>query len=88
MLASLPTLIPKNDDADYVSIFINEEVEINFLCLGKVEKSQHFCLAHKDPLFSHCGVVAHAKKFWPETRMFYVPGSIVSGTCSTAKMNP
>jgi hypothetical protein len=33
-------------------------------------------------------VVAHAKKFWPETRTYYVPGGIVSGTRPTAKMNP
>jgi hypothetical protein len=33
-------------------------------------------------------VVAHAKKFWPETRTYYVPGGIVSGTHPTEKMNP
>jgi hypothetical protein len=33
-------------------------------------------------------VVAHAKKFWPETRTYYVPGGIVSGTHPTAKMSP
>ncbi len=31
-------------------------------------------------------MVAHAKKFWPETRAYYVPGGIVSGTRPTAKM--
>jgi hypothetical protein len=33
-------------------------------------------------------VVANAKKFWPETRTYYVPGGIVSGTRPTAKINP
>jgi hypothetical protein len=33
-------------------------------------------------------VVAHTKKFWPETRTYYVPGEIVSGTRPTANMNP
>jgi hypothetical protein len=33
-------------------------------------------------------VVTHAKKFWPETRTYYVPGGIVSGTRPTAKMKP
>jgi hypothetical protein len=88
MSTTIPTYISKNDDADQVCIFINEAADLNFLCLGKVGRSQQFCLAHKDPPSSHCGVAAHAKKFWPETRTFYVPGGIVSGTHPTAKMNP
>ncbi len=85
MSTTTPRYIPKNDDADQVCVFINKAANLNFLCLGKVGKSQRFCLAQKDPPFSHCGVVAHAKKFWPETRTYYVPGGIVSGTCPTAK---
>ena len=88
MSTTTPRYIPKNDDADQVCVFINKAANLNFLCLGKVGRSQRFCLAHKDPPFSHCGVVAHAKKFWPETRTYYVPGGIVSGTRPTAKMNP
>ncbi len=88
MSMTTPHYIPKNDDADQVCIFINEAADLNFLCLGKVGKSQRFSLAHKDPPFSHCGVVAHAKKFWPETRTYYVPGGILSGTRPTTKMNP
>ena len=88
MSTTTPCYIPKNDDADQVCVFINEAAGLNFLCLEKVGRSQRFCLAHKDPPFSHCGVVAHAKKFWPETRTYYVPGGIVSGTRPTAKMNP
>jgi hypothetical protein len=88
MSTTIPRYIPKNDDADQVCIFINEAADINFLCLGKVGRSHWFCLAHKDPPFSHCGGVAHAKKFWPETRTYYVPGGIVSGTRPTAKTNP
>jgi hypothetical protein len=87
MSTTIHRYIPKNDDADQVCIFINEAADLNFLCLGKVGRSQWFCLAHKDPPFSHCGVVAHAKKFWPETRTYYVPGGIVSGTRPTAKIN-
>jgi hypothetical protein len=63
MSTTIPCYIPKNDDADQVCIFINEAADLNFSCLGKVVRSQRFCIAHKDPLFSHCGVVAHAKKF-------------------------
>ena len=33
-------------------------------------------------------MVAHTKKFWPETRTYHVPGDIVSGTRPTAKLNP
>ncbi len=89
MSTTIPRCIPKNDDADQVCIFINEAANLNFLCLGKVGRSQRFCLAHKDSPFSHCGVVAHAKKFWPETRTYYVRRwGIVSGTRPTAKMNP
>ncbi len=77
MSTTTPRYIPKNDDADQVCVFINEAADLNFLCLGNVGKSQRFCLAQKDPPFSHCGVVAHAKKFWPETRTYYVPGGIV-----------
>jgi hypothetical protein len=88
MSTTTPCYIPKNDDADQVCVFINEAANLNFLCLGKVGRSQQFCLAQKDPPFSHWGVVAHAKKFWLETRTYYVPGWIVSGTHPTAKMNP
>jgi hypothetical protein len=88
MSTTIPHYIPKNDDTDQVCIFIIEATNLNFLCLRKVGRSQRFCLAHKDPPFSHFGAVAHAKKFWPETRTYYVPGGIVSGTRPTAKMNP
>ena len=88
MSTTIPPFIPKNDDADQVCIFINEAAELNFLCLGKVGRSQGFCLAHKDPPSLHCGVAAHARKFWPDTRTFYVPEEIVSGTRPTAKMSP
>ncbi len=88
MSTTTPCYIPKNDDADQVCVFINEAADLNFLCLGKVGKSQRFCLAQKDPPFSHCSVVAHVKKLWPETRTYYVSGGIVSGTCPTAKMKP
>jgi hypothetical protein len=87
MSTTNPCYIPKIDDADQVCVFINKAADLNFLCLGKVGKSQRFCLAQKDPPFSHWGVVANAKKFWPETRTYYVPGGIVSGTRPTAKMN-
>ncbi len=88
MSTTTPRYIPKNDDADQVCVFINEAADLNFLSLGKVEKTQRFCLAQKDPPVSHCGVVAHVKKFWPETRTYYVPGGKGSGTQPTAKMNP
>jgi len=59
------------------------------LCFGKVVSSKRFCLAPKDPGYSHCGVAAHCRtsKFLPKHDAFYVPGGIASG-CPTAMMNP
>ena len=55
----------------------------------KVGSSKRFCLAPKDPGYSHCGVAAHGRtsKFLPKLDAFYVPGGIASGR-PTAMMNP
>jgi hypothetical protein len=68
--------IPKNIEANQACIFINEAADIKLLCLGKVGMSQQFCLAYKNPPFSHCGMATHAKKFHPKTRTFYIPGGL------------
>jgi len=59
------------------------------LMFWKVGSSKRFCLAPKDPGYSHCGVVAHGRtsKFLPKLDAFYVPGGIASGR-PTAMMNP
>jgi hypothetical protein len=82
----------KNADTPQLCIFL-EKADGKTLCLGKVGSSKHFCLAPKEPGYSHCGVAAHGRglyvttKFTPKFNAFYVPVGIMSGH-PTAMMAP